>query len=389
MRGGHALFSAALLLAACRSVDSDLTLAIKAEVGRTARPSAEKPRPFDWVELGLAHAGNDTLRLAPASLCMNTDRLYVGDAPRRRVVEFTLAGEPRGSFGGTGTSEGAIVEVTLVRCAAGSDRVAVGDRPLHRISVFHPDSGLVHSFAAPETPQIRVLSDIVPRADGAWYASWLGSALPFGAYLEGAAWDSARLVQLLAPDGVLTAEAARPRGYRDPVARRVLNRTFMAVRRDSLWVLTQGDATLRAFSPSGAEAEAAVLAVHFRGREPKISVRAPLGPGSEFRPARYAYHPNVQGLAVVQDSLFATLRYREWRHRVVGRGWDRTMLPRASSALEVFTRSGRVLYTLDVPGHALEVASGGGVRVAVLTALGDGSHRVLLGTLPSPSAQHP
>lgn len=382
MRIARGLPAAGLaVLAACGGENPDLTRAIGGGAGRRVTP-APAPAPHEWVELGAAHTGNDTLRLWPSSLCMTGDRLLVGDGARRRITTFTPDGRPLSSFGGPGTQPGTFTEITVVRCAPGSRRVAVGDRPLHRVSVFDVDSGFVSGFTAPESPQVRVLGDLAPRAGGGWYSSWLGSALPLGPYLDAKGWDSVGLVQTVEPDGSVAGQIGVPAAYRDPVARRVLNRTFLAVRRDTVWVLTQGDATLRGIAPDGS-GTAIRLPVHHRGREPKVKVGPRLGPQTEFRDTRFAYHPNVQALGMVHDSLFATLRYRKWGYRLVGTGWDRSIQPRAQSAVEVFDRSGRVVQSLAVPGHAVELASTGGARVAVLTRMNDGSQRVLLGTLPS------
>ena len=370
--------SAALPLAGCGS-DADLTRALGAAAGREITAPAP-PAAFEWTDLAAAAPGNDTLRFSPISLCMGRDRLVVADYARQRLLDFGPGGDLRGVIGRRGAMPGEFLELWLVRCSAESETVIAGDAAGVRLSFFGGGPAPRKTLDAPSTPQLPLLGDYAPLRAGRWASSWLGSDIPIGPYLSDADWREVRLLEVRDSAGAALRGLGAPAPYASTVARRVLNRTFLEPGRDTVWVLTQGDATVRGFDAGGRATAPIRLPVHFRGREPRVTVGERRG-ASEFRMNEMSYDPNVQDLAVVGDSLFATIRYRGWRWSLVGRGVDRSLERTARSAIEVFDRTGRVRRSLDVPGMAKEIATDGASRMAVLTELPDGSRRVLLGTV--------
>jgi hypothetical protein len=160
----------------------------------------------------------------------------------------------------------------------------------------------------------------------------------------------------------------------------VLNRTYLLASRDTLWVLTQGDATVHGFRFDGQDTGLSIeLPIYYRGREPSITIKDPLDSLSDFRVNTFEYDPNVAGLAVVDDTLFATIRYNDWGYKHVGNGIGVSRL--ATSAVEVFSRDGQVLRAIAVPGMASEIATDGHNRVAVISRLRDKTQHLFVGRL--------
>ncbi|HYR10337.1 MAG TPA: hypothetical protein VEQ60_21360, partial [Longimicrobium sp.] len=94
------------------------------------------------------------------------------------------------------------------------------------------------------------------------------------------------------------------------------------------------------------------------------------------------YQPNVSGLAIVHDSLFATLRNYGWSTRLQGHGGNRYIDDWPRTALEVFDRRGRVRSSFALPGKGYELVSDDHARVAVLVRNLNGSRTLLIGRLP-------
>jgi hypothetical protein len=375
------LVAVAAVASACRA-DDDLTRALDGGIGRAVTP-APSPAVQEWTDIAEAAPGNDTLQLSPQSVCFTEDEMVVADLRRQRVVVFSHDGTRLRSLGGYGSRPGQFLEIASVRCSRNGSTILVSDLANQRLSFFSEEAGFVRSIPAPVSPQIPVLGDYAPVSDGRWYSSWLGASNPLGPYLTEREWEIVPLVELRDPDGHSVRALGQPVAYRSPVARRVLNRTFLTTHRDTVWVLTQGDATVRGFTSQGAEVPPLRLPVYFRGAEPSVSVQDPL-PRSAYRTNRMTYHPNVQGLAVVADSLFATIRYRKWGRKLVGSGGSWTIMPRAASSIEVFDRRGRVVQSFEVPGFGRELASDADSKIAVVTEMPDRANRVLFGTVPAP-----
>jgi len=365
-----------LLTVACRA-NEDLTRALDAGAGRQIT-QAPKPVAHEWVDVVNAAPGNDSLRLYPRGVCIQDGRVVVADLRRNRLLVLRPDGRPLRSLGSFGAKPGQFLEIASVRCSGEDRTILATDAANQRLSIFDADRGFMRSLPAPVSPQVPVLGEYATGRGGKWYASWLGAAIPLGPYLSDAEWKSVPLAEIRSPDGKPSRPLGRPTAYQNTVARRVLNRTFLTSRRDTLWVLTEGDATLRGLTDDGSETSPIRLPVYFRGKEPSISVGEPFA-RSSFRSNRMKYHPNVRGLAVVGDTLFATIRYRNWGLTLIGRSTNRTIDQRAESAVEIFDRRGRVLRSLAVPGFATEVASDGRSQLAVVTQGRDGIYRVLLG----------
>jgi hypothetical protein len=384
---GYALLCAAVLgLAAWWRPwyrNPDLTRAIDAGVGRRIT-AAPEPRSWGWSELAALQPGNDSLLKEPLSLCWSGQELVVADGRKQRVRVFDDAGRYLRGIGGRGIKEGQYLQMWSVHCAAGPSRLLVADAGSRRISFYDDEWRLRASAKAPAAPGFDLyLGDFELLPDGRWFDSWLGMGRAIGPYLEDSSWEQVRLVRAWNPSGERHYGFGTPDAYEHTVARRVFNRTYLAAHRDTLWVLTQGNATVRGFDVEGRPAGSIVrLPVYYRGAEPKITVKKPPVPGVSFRPNKLIYQPNTQGLAVVQDTLFATLRFRNWRIGVKGASGNRSIDYWSDSAVEVVDRRGRVLLSLAVPGKAVEIASDHGNRVAVLSEFSDGTRQVLATRLP-------
>lgn len=73
------------------------------------------------------------------------DRIYVVDTAAHRVKVFTLAGEPRGEFGGRGQGPGEFNFPTMIWRGPGG-RLLVTDSLNFRVQVFEPDGQFVSEF---------------------------------------------------------------------------------------------------------------------------------------------------------------------------------------------------------------------------------------------------
>lgn len=370
------VYLSVLLLGCGRN--EDLTRAISAGVGRELAEPRE-PAAFQWVDLAAAAPGNDTLLHRPSSICWAGDALIVADVSLSSLFVFQEGTRLARKLGGVGAGPGRFIRVESIACAGRSKRFLVADSETRRISFFGVDGHYEGSAPAPPTPQdLPLLGTFAFAADGTWFDSWLGSTVNFGPYLSDREWGSIRLIRHWSKSGDLLNQFGEPVPYTNTVARRVFNRVFLDTQRDTVWAMTQADGVVRRFDREGRRAGPdVVLPMYYRGAEPRIKVKEPFAPGSHFRSSKLVYQPNVRGLAVVQDSLLAFARYRNWRF--VYRGffdyWP-------ESSLEVASRSGEVLLSLAVPGEVKAVASDGGHRVALLVEERDRKFRVLVGRVP-------
>lgn len=364
--------------AAAGQASEDLTRALQ---GSGARRLSAPPRlqRLPWRRIG---ADDAALRLRiPFALCWRGASLVVADRDLAKVVVFAPDGRFQRAFGERGTAPGQFGELTVVRCA--DDRVAflTADLATRRVSLLDTAGGVVASAPLPEVPQIDVVGEFALGRGGTWYESWLGSDVSFGPYLSDAQWQRVALVRQYERGRGLQREFGTPVPYRDRVARRVLNRVFYAPWRDTLWTLTQGDATIRGFAPGGAPVGRPIeLPVHFRGPDPEVELGRGV-PQSDFVPNTMAYDPNVTGLAVLRDSLFATARHRDWGLKLIT-GGGVTLRRMAASSVEIVDRRGRVLRAYDAPGMIVALAADGGSRIAIITRQRDNTRHVYVADVP-------
>jgi hypothetical protein len=360
--------------------DADLDRALSAGADRPITP-AFPPAATSWTDLTGAAPGNPELIASPVSLCWRGSTLAVADARDQRVVVFDSLGGVLRTIGGRGVEPGRFTTLSRVRCGPGPAAFLAVDGGPHRVSIFGADGAVRASLPAPPTPQLNLYpGDFALLASGRWFDSWLGATHSTGPYLSEREWRDVRLVRAWNPDGSAHGAFGDPVPYANTVARRVLNRVALDAHRDTLWTLTQGDAVIRGFDAEGRAAGPRVLLpIYYRGREPYVLLD-PAQPAARdgWRSNSLVYEPNVQSLAVVGDSLFATIRYRDWSLGLVGSAGSRYMGYRARSAVEVIDRRGRVLGSFAIPGFARELASDGGDRLAVLTEAEDGRFRVLV-----------
>ncbi|HYR12332.1 MAG TPA: 6-bladed beta-propeller, partial [Longimicrobium sp.] len=244
------VFSLALVSAGCRK-NEDLTRAIDGGVGRSIS-SQPAPAAFQWKSLGALQPDNDTLLRQPVSACWLGEHLAVADEHRQRVVVFDAAGVPVRTIGKRGVKEGEFLEISTIRCSEGRAALLVADGGSRRVSFFDAAGRLLYSVPAPVTPQDPVqLGDFILTSSGDWFDSWLGIRANDGPYLSAEDWRKVKLVRAWSPVGDTRGEFGDPVAYSHPTARRVLNRVFLASVRDTVWLLTQGDAVLRGFGADG------------------------------------------------------------------------------------------------------------------------------------------
>jgi hypothetical protein len=361
--------------------NEDLTRAIDGGVGRAVEAPAVEPNAHAWTALGEAAAGNDTLLHLPRSMCWDGQELFVAEGGRQRIEVFDADGHPVRSMGSRGSGPGEFRRLSVLRCADGGGALLAADPGAMRVQVLGTDGSFRTNAEAAPTPQGNpFLGDFALAGDGSWYDSWFNAAV--GPYLTGDAWRDVRLVRAWGPAGEARGEFGDPFVYRDPVLRRVFNRVGLALHRDTLWVLSQANAVVRGYASEREIPLQVFLPIYHRGSDPVIELGSGLGTG--WRENRANYQPNVQGLAVVHDTLFATIRFRDWRTVTVARREGESYRDYwADSAVEIFDRSGRVLASLHVPGRATQLASNHADLLSVLTEdLDTGVTSVLLTRLP-------
>jgi hypothetical protein len=360
-----AVVPALILIAGCRAVDADLSRAIDADAGRVVTMPTVVSHAGAWTDLSTSVPGNDTLLHIPRSMCWQGSELFVADAGSQRIVVFGDDGRMERVIGGRGSGPGEFQRLSVLRCAPDGDALFVADPGPMRIQILGSDGSYRRGIDAPPTPQASAhLGEFAFTSDGRWYDSWFNA--PIGPYYTGAQWDDVRLVRSWGAAGEPLGEFGEPFEYVDPVLRRVFNRVGLATHRDTLWVLSQANATVRSYVEGTEVPLRILLPVYHRGAEPVVELGSRrIG---EWRENRANYQPNVQGLAVVSDTLFATIRYTNWRTVTVSRREGESYKDFwPDSAVDIFSRSGNVIASFSLPGRATQLSSDHRNRLSVLT----------------------
>ena len=364
----------------------DLSNAIDGGVGRTITESVlGAPQQIAWINLLTAEAGNDVRVPLPRSICWLGANVLVADGATQRVEVFDADGRYVRGFGREGSGPGEFLSLGVVRCSEAGGSVLVVDPGSMRVQFFD-SAGIYRGTAAtPPTPQgVPSLGEFAVHDDGRWFDSWLGASL--GPYLADDEWAGVKIVREWSASGDRIREFGRPFTFRDPVLRRVFNKVNFVLHRDTLWTLVQGRAVVRSFElATGSEESRIFLPVYHRGEEPWIEVK---GNGPGFRHNRAVYQPNVNGLAFVYDSLFATIRYRNWKtvkiERRKGEGFTDYW---PESSVEIFDRKGKVLMEFAVPGRVSAIASDHRNGIAILSEdLETGVISPLVARIPRPES---
>ena len=374
-----------LLAGACSSgAARDLDRAILLEGQRqvtAAGPAAE----LAWQDLRADFPGRDTMMLIPNSVCFLGSDLLVADGAVERIDWFDAEGGHVRSIGRDGEGPGEFRRLEVVRCRDDGTGFMAVDAEEWRIQFFDGLGRYVQAIDAPPIPQaIPYVGEFALATDGRFADSWLSAQL--GPYLEDpAAWDDVGLVRVWDQDGEPEAQFGEPVAYEDPVLRRVFNHVSADFVGDTLWLLTQADATLRGYDAQGRPVAAPVaLPVYHRGVDPIVKVGRPIMHG--FRSNKAVYQPNVKGLAALSGGRFAVLRFRDWSEVRRGEGKQAYQDFWPESFLDVVDRHGRVEASYTLPGRASAVTSDKGARVAVITEDFDtGVRTVLSANLPGVS----
>lgn len=374
--------AAAVLLVACGAgAARDLDRAVLLE-GRRALSSAVPAEPLPWTDLRSDFSDRDTLLLIPNSLCFLDRSLLVSDGATERIDWFDESGVHVRSVGRDGEGPGEFRRLETVRCRDDGTGFMAVDAEQWTVQFFDGQGRYEQVLEAPPIPQgIPFTGEFALSRDGRWIDSWFSADL--GPYLKDpAAWDGVRLVRVWGSDGAPIGGVGEPTPYEDVVLRRVFNHVSADFVGDTLWVLTQADATIRGYDAAGRAVGAPItLPVYHRGVDPVVMVGKPVAFG--YRQNRAVYQPNVTGLAALSGGRFAVLRFREWREvqRGTGDGGYKDFWPR--SFVDVVDRRGRVEASYELPGRAVTLASDKGDRVAVITEeLETAVRTVLVSALP-------
>ena len=354
----------------------DLTRAIGdlADPGGLQNPARSSS---NWLTLENGPTGGPRI---PASICWSGNQLLVVDSWKREVQVFDAGGQWRGSHGKAWDGS-PFADLSQIACAPDGAAIALADQGARRLFLYPGGFGSEPtSLDAPMNPQGLPLSAAIAHTgDGKWFSSWLGTDGPIGPYLSGTEWNSVQLVEQHARSGEVVARYGRPVAYENTVARRVFNHTDLVTRHDTLWVLTQADATVHRFVIGTQQELTPIrLPIYFRGREPDISIRQNRDNSPGFRYNTLLYHPNVGGLALLDGDRIATVRYEHWGWRWIGKGFNGTFLPSADSFIEVADLAGRPMRRITVPGYVTQLTSDGAKRLAVVTRLKSGKYSTLI-----------
>jgi hypothetical protein len=343
--------------------DKDLSRALDGGVGREIESDPPHVQTTAWRDVS-APPPQDTVVLYPNSVCWKDGELLVGDMGRQRIHIFDAAGRHLRSVGKQGAGPGEFHRIHSVRCAPGDQGFLVADAGSMRVHFFDGRERFVHSVDAPPTPQgIPFLGEFGIGSRGNWYDSWLSASV--GPYLSSPEWDGVQLVRRWNGDGSSAGGFGTVFEYEDPTVRRVFNRVFFAFHRDTLWVLSQANAVVRGFADDS-ETASVHLPIYHRGAEPVVEQGAGKSPG--YRRNRASYQPNVGGVAVVQDSLFAIVRYRDWRTvKIARRRGENYTDYWPSSSIEIVDRRGQVRLALAAPGRVTHLASDGQDHMAIVS----------------------
>ncbi|MEZ4414285.1 MAG: hypothetical protein R3E10_00875 [Gemmatimonadota bacterium] len=377
------LSSLVLSLVACGArAGRDLDRAVLLD-GRRSLSSAVPAEPLAWLDLRSPQfAGRDSLVLIPNGACFLGDKLLVSDGGTERIDWFDPEGRHLRSLGRDGEGPGEFRRLEMVRCRDDGSGFMAVDSEEWRIQFFDADGTYRDVVAAPPIPQgIPYVGEFALARDGRFVDSWFSASL--GPYLKDSdAWEGVALVRIWDPQGQQLGSLGEPTPYEDVVLRRVFNHVNADFVADTLWVLTEADATIRGYDHTGAEiGDPIPLPVYHRGVDPVVMVGRPVMDG--FRLNRAAYQPNVTGLAALSGGRFAVLRFRDWREvqRGAGDAGFKDFWPR--SFVDVVDRHGRVEASYELPGRAAALASDKGGRVAVITEdLGTAVRTVLVASLP-------
>lgn len=360
--------------------ESDLDRAIDGGVGRRVS-RAPGARPHPWVELASQAPGNDSLLSWPADLCYSATGLVVADFGRSQVVSFDTVGRVQWAFGRRGAGPAEFQRISTVACAPSGRRVLVADVGLARVTMLDDAGRLLAVARGPAMPQgIPYYGEFAVYDDGDYAYSWLGSEV--GPYYAAQDWDTSSVAARFRLDGAPALRFGRPIPFRDPAVTRAFNRAALALDGDTLWLLAQGPALLRAFDRAGRETRRIPLPVYHRGIDPIVEVSAGRLPGG-YRRNRAHYYPNVGDIAIAAPGRFLLLRYTDWEQR--RRGSEATgsieFWPRSS--IEVLDGAGRVRCRVEVPGRGLRLAARGHRAALITERFETGEHVVLHAPAPA------
>ncbi len=354
-------------LGGCRAGDvvADLDAAVRG--GGERRLSSQSAVPLSNIPglaLGSTDPGNDSIVPMPVGHCWSDDRIMVLDRGAQHVGVFSKDGEFLTTIGEGGEGPGEFARPGAIACSHDGSRILVADAGNNRVSFFSGTGELVGEAATPAVPQgIPYVGEFAVGTEGIWYDSWLGARV--GPYLTEPEWRGQSLFRAWNADGSPKGGFGRIRAYSDVVARRVFNRTDLDLVRDTLWVLTEADARLRAFS-GGQVVNELWLPVYHRGSDPLRIVDGGDGPG--YRRNRIIYEPNVADFAWLNGrSALAILRYRNWMSFERGDGPEAYTQFWPESSVEVRDPQGGLLFAWSVPGFAKQISTNGSDRVSVLS----------------------
>lgn len=360
----YGLVGASLFVIAC-GADPDLSRAIEGGGERSVSAPGVEARPISWIDVGTVESGNDTLILMPRALCWHKSELLVADGAHQRIQAFDSSGKHLYGFGRQGSGPGKFLRLSLIRCAADGGQVLAVDPGNMTVSFFDPTGIFQGRVEAPTTPHgIPYLGEFAISNDGAWFDSWLSATT--GPYLAPEEWEDIQLVRMWHRSGTALKQFGELVSYENPVLRRIFNSASFTMHRDTLWTLSTASATVRGFDiATSAVSEPIFFPVYHRGVEPIVEIKGRLGP---LVINRAIYQPNVGGLAIVNDTLFATMRYTNWQMVTVeGRqgGSFKDFWP--TSSIDIIDRRGRVLAALQIEGRGLQIAADGQNRLAIIT----------------------
>jgi hypothetical protein len=321
--------------------------------GRRAVSAAPVAEPLAWKELGVGSARD---------ACLFGDTL-VTLSGAGNAVTIWLQGENQQT---STIAERRFVNAVNMSCDQNNRTILVADQGTSSIHIMDAQLDSVTAFAAPQTPQdLPILGDYT-LSDSGFVESWLGTDSKLGPFLEEGDFTELRLVRRWSIRGDSIGAFGALEAFDNAVARRVFNRPFLLVVRDTTWVLVQGLALLKGFDPTGKEVARIQLPVYERGRRPSISIGPVLSPSSALRSNDMDYRPSVAGLAAFGDSLFAIGRLHTWAFAIGGMAGSRSIIEHAKSSIEVVNKRGAIVGTFEVPGMISRLRSDGKNRLVAI-----------------------
>ena len=350
------------LTTAC-SGSGDLQAAVTADGTRRITAPTTRIEPWTWQEIVLSvDSGHGSAQ--PVSSCWLGDNLIVADGASAQLSGYSNSGDRVSHFRITGTLAGKFRSLAAVRCAWNGAHLLVVDETSTKISFFDSSGNWINTVKAPRAPNtgLFIAGEYAISSDSTWFDSWLSGRL--GPYLEDDTWSQVYLVRSWNNNGERIREFGAPSKYQDKTLRRVFNAVDFAMARDTLWVLQRANARLQGFRLDGQPVgEILLLPVYHMGREPHIEL-GPATTGTFLRQNRAVYHPNVDGLVILSDSLFATIRRTDWTERESS---GATSL-NSTNSIEIFNRHGAVVTRIDVPSseNVRSLSSDGRSHLAVI-----------------------